>query len=308
MFDPAARAEIEQAAGRKGTSAAGSGRLTTLGCGGKVAFFIETDSSESLAAVMGVAAARGIDWFVIGRGSNLLVADSGWDGLVIRLTGKLKECTVLADGRLECGGGAALPRVATVAAKAGLSGLEALAGIPGTIGGAVAMNAGAWGTAIGDLTEKVLVCLPGACRTLEADSPEFSYRACELPVGSVVSRVVLALKPGEPEGIRAAMKDYRGRRERSQPAGERTCGSVFRNPTGEKSAGELLDRAGCKGLTIGGAAVSLTHANFIVNQGGASAADIIGLIDECRARVYRKFGVTLELEVKLLGDIGLRPL
>lgn len=308
MFDRKVLEEFEAAAGHQGTTAAGLDRLTTLGCGGPAALLLEIDSSERLTEVMSVAATHGIDWFVIGYGSNLLVADTGWDGLVIRLTGGLKQCEAQTGGRLECGAGASVTRAASVAAAAGLSGLEPLAGIPGTVGGAIAMNAGAWGTEIGSLTAQVLLCLPGECRALKAESLKFSYRHCELPEGSIVTRVVLALDPADPEAVRETMTDYSNRRGDAQPSGERTCGSVFRNPAEGASAGELLDRSGCKGLEHGGAAVSQVHANFIVNRGTATAADIIWLMDECRHRVHESDGIVLEPEVRFLGDIGLAPL
>ncbi|MBI5871346.1 MAG: UDP-N-acetylmuramate dehydrogenase [Actinobacteria bacterium] len=308
MFDRKVLEEFEAAAGRAGTTDASLDRLTTLGCGGPAALLLEIDSSEKLAAAMSVAAAHGIDWFVLGYGSNLLVADTGWDGLVIRLSGELKECKAQSGGRLECGAGASLTRAASLAAAAGLSGLEPLAGIPGSVGGAIAMNAGAWGTEIGSLAARVLLCLPGECRALEAGSLSFSYRHCELPKDSVVTRVVLALEPAEPEAVRETMAEYSRRRGDAQPSGERTCGSVFRNPSEGASAGELLDRSGCKGLEHGGASVSQVHANFIVNRGTATAADVIWLMDECRRRVHDSEGIVLEPEVRFLGDIGLAPL
>lgn len=306
MFDRKVLEEFEAAAGHVGTSGASLARLTALGCGGPAALLLEVDSPDMLAAVMAVASTRDIDWFVLGYGSNMLVADSGWDGLVIRLTGELKECSFQPGGRLECGAGASLTRVASVAAVAGLSGLEPLAGIPGTIGGAIAMNAGAWGTEMASLVVSVLVCLPGECRTLEADSLRFSYRHCELPEGSVITRALLALEPDDPEAIRETMAGFSRRRGEAQPTGERTCGSVFKNPSGETSAGELLDRSGCKGLEHGGAIVSQAHANFMVNRGGAKAADFIWLMDECRRRVHDEAGIVLEPEVKFLGNISLK--
>jgi UDP-N-acetylmuramate dehydrogenase len=308
LFDQKLLEEFEAAAGHEGTSGASLDRLTTLGCGGPAALLMETASPESLAAVLDVAAAHSVEWFILGYGSNLLVADTGWDGLVIRLTGDLKECKAEAGGRLECGAGASLTRAASIAATAGLSGLEPLAGIPGTIGGAIAMNAGAWGAEIGSLVAMVLICLPGECRELEADELKFSYRHCELPTGSVITRSVLTLEPGDPETIRESMAGYSRRRGDSQPAGERTCGSVFRNPPDGASAGELLDRSGCKNLEHGGAAVSQAHANFIINRGGATAADIVWLMDECRRRVLDNSGIVLEPEVRFLGDISLKPL
>ncbi|MCL4474496.1 MAG: UDP-N-acetylmuramate dehydrogenase [Actinobacteria bacterium] len=343
MFDEAARSDLEQAAGKPGTARAGLARLTTIGCGGGAAFLLEADSPEQLAAILEVAARFSLDRFVLGLGSNLLVADSGWDGLVIRLSGELKECRTSVPeepksgaepgvGKLVCGGGASLPKAASIAADAGLSGLEPLAGIPGTVGGGVAMNAGAWGTSIGELVQQVIVSMPGGVQFLKKGQLKFSYRHAELPEGSVVSSVVLELKRDDPEKIRAAAAEFRRRRAEKQPAGERSYGSVFRNPgagpgagelqgaattpdagepqggAGPQSAGELLDKAGCKGLERGAAAVSQTHANFIINRGGCSAADVIWLMDECRRRVHEKFGVILEPEVKFLGDINLKPL
>ncbi|MDO8736397.1 MAG: UDP-N-acetylmuramate dehydrogenase [Thermoleophilia bacterium] len=308
MFDQKVLDEFETAAGREGTSGARLDRLTTLGCGGPAAILMEIDSPEELASVLAVASANSIDWFVLGYGSNLLVADSGWDGLVIRLSGELKECVVQEEGRLECGAGAALTRAASAAAAAGLSGLEPLAGIPGTIGGAVAMNAGAWGTEIGNIIGRVLVCLPGECRELSAGDMRFSYRHCELPEGSVIARVTLALDYDEPDNIREATAGFSGRRSEAQPTGERTCGSVFRNPPEGPRAGELLDSSGCKGLERGGAMVTEAHANFIANRGGATATDIVWLMDECRRRVYDQAGIVLEPEVRFLGDISLEPL
>ncbi len=305
MYDQEVLAELERAAGNPAVAGANIGSLTSLGCGGAAALLIEAESSERLAQILHIAAAHEVDWFVFGLGSNLLVADSGWDGMVIRLAGDLKQCIPAQDGRLTCGGGATLPKAASVAAAAGLSGLEALAGIPGTIGGAVAMNAGAWGTDIGSLTERITLCLPGETREIGRDFLKFSYRHCELPPGAVISRVVLALSLGETESIKAEMTRYREQRTENQPVGERTCGSVFRNPPEGMSAGELLERAGCKGLQHRGASISTRHANFIVNQGGVSA-DVIWLMNECRRLVYEKFGVVLEPEVMLLGDIELK--
>ena len=235
-------------------------------------------------------------------------AGSGRGGGGVRMGGQLRGGLVTGGGGVECGGGASLPRVAALAAEAGLSGLEPLSGIPGTMGGAVAMNAGAWGTAIGDLIEQVEVCLPGDCRRFDAEALEFSYRGSVLPAGSAVSRVTLTLTPGAPEVIRASMAEYRDRRQGSQPIGKRTCGSVFKNPAGGRGAGVLLEGAGCKGILVGQASVSTTHANFIINRGGATTADVVVLMDECRRRVWEKFSITLEPEVRFLGGIGLKPL
>ncbi len=304
--DSEARAGLEQAAGRPGAAGVGFDRLITIGCGGPAAFFIEADSTAHLAAILAASSQHDLPWFLLGRGSNLLVADDGWPGVVIRLTGDLKQCRRDGD-RLDCGAGVSLPAAAAAAQAAALSGLEPLAGIPGTIGGAVAMNAGAFGTTIGDLVSRVVICFPGETAVLDQDKLEFGYRSARLPVGGVVARAVLTLKPAQPDDIKNTMREFSGQRTASQPAGGKTCGSVFKNPPVGKSAGFLLDRAGCKGVRSGGASVSSTHANFIVNDGGASAADVLDLMNNCRRRVYDHYGIVLEPEVGLLG-INLDPL
>lgn len=306
MLEEAACNELERAAGKPGVGSAAMASLTTVGCGGPAAFMIEADGPDRLAAILAAAGKYGIPWLAVGRGSNLLVADSGWEGLIIRLSGDLRSCGRRGD-MIDAGGGALLPHVVSFAAEQGLSGIEALASIPGTIGGAVAMNAGAFGTSIGDVVSRVEICLPGETRLLPAESLEFGYRHTRLPPGAVVSRVTLALVPGDPAAIVEAVMKYRRRRDASQPRGQ-TFGSVFKNPPGETSAGGLLDQAGCKGMASGGAVVSDVHANFILNRGGASAADVLDLMDRCRQKVFKKFGVALEPEVRLLGDNNLKPL
>ena len=307
--EAAAVADLEQAAGSAGTANASLGSLTAIGCGGPAAFLVEAASAGRLAAVLAAIERHSLPWMVVGLGSNLLVADAGWHGVVLRLTGELKDISVSGE-RLACGGGAPLPRAAATAQRAGLSGLEPLAGIPGTIGGAVAMNAGAFGASIGGLVESVELCLPGEVSTRSGDMLEFGYRGAALPAGSVVSRVILTLAPGAPPAIAGRMDELRARRERSQPSG-RSCGSVFKNPgpeAGGLSAGRLLDEAGCKGMAAGGAAVSEKHANFIINRGGARTADVVALMDRCRRRVFERSGIVLEPEVRLIGPVALEPL
>lgn len=306
LLESTVRSELEQAAGKPGTVAAPLDRLTTLGCGGAAALMLEVDTGERLAALLSVAGRRALPWFVLGRGSNLLVADTGWDGLAIKLSGELKTFTI-EDCRVTSGAGVTLAKLAVAAAEAGLSGLEPLAQIPGSVGGAVAMNAGAYGTAIGDYVTAVEIVRAGETRAVAGSELGFAYRECRLPPGTVVTRVMLDLEPRDPETVSAAMKEFQDRRGGSQPIGSRTCGSVFKNPPGE-SAGELLDRAGCKGMRVGGAEISTVHANFIVNTGGATAADVLALMDQCRRAVHDRFGVALEPEVKLLGEISLQPL
>lgn len=304
MLDAGLRAALEKAAGREGAADVTLAGMTTLGCGGPAALVIVAGDTAALAAILATASDSNLDWCVLGRGTNLLVSDRGWEGLVIRLTGELASCR--ADGeRLHCGAGLPLPRAAALAADAGLSGLEPLAGIPGSVGGAVAMNAGAFGANMGDLTESIEICLPGETRLLGAGEAGFAYRSANLPPDAVVASATLALKAGDREAIRQATQDFRRRRDSSQPKGS-TCGSVFKNPPGGKSAGRLLDEAGCKGLSAGGAVVSEQHANFIINRGGASAADVLELMNCCRQRVRESSGILLEPEVRLLGDIELK--
>lgn len=304
LLDETVRTEIEEAAGNKGITDWPLAASTTMGCGGPAAMMIEAGSGSRLTQILAAAQNNNLSWFVLGHGSNLLVADEGWQGLVVKLGGKLKD-VICRGERLECGGGAGLPKAAKAAVRAGLSGLESLAHIPGTIGGAVAMNAGAYGSSIGDLVVEVEVCRPGETKAIDAANLRFGYRTGDIPAGSVVSRVILELIPGDPEVIAEKMADLRRQREASQPIREKSCGSVFKNPPGGKSAGFLLDEAGCKGLASGGAAVSGIHANFIINRGDATAGDVIDLMNRCRHMVKESSGVILEPEVRFLGDIGL---
>ena len=306
MLDDSAVKELEAAAGRPGDKNVPASEFTTIGCGGPVSYIIEADSSAHLAAILDAVSRHAIPWYVIGRGSNMLVADSGWDGTMIRLVGDLRLCSRHAD-RITCGGAAVMPQVVMFAAGEGLSGTEALASIPGTLGGAIAMNAGANGVSIGDLVETVEVCFPGGTRTLDAAALEFGYRHSSLPPESVVTQVTMILKPGDSEAITETIMSLRKKRDATQPRGQ-TFGSVFKNPPGGGSAGSLLEQAGCKGMSSGAAAVSELHANFIMNLGGASATDVQGLMDRCRRKVHDKFKVVLEPEVRLLGDVSLSPL
>lgn len=282
-------------------------RLVSFGCGGPAALLIDADDAERLAVILQAAETEGVPWSVVGRGSNLLVADSGYDGLVVVLTGLLKECKV--DGEtLTCGGGASLPRAAGIAADSGLTGLEPLAHIPGTVGGAVVMNAGAYGAEIGQLVQEVHLCVPGFCRILERHALEFGYRSSNLTGGLVVAQVVLTLKKGDRDGIVEKMHELANQRLGTQPMGDRSFGSTFKNPPGGDSAGRMLDNAGCRNLSVGGAMVSQDHANFILNKGNATTADVIELMNLCRRQVFNRYGVVLEPEVHFLGDAGLEKI
>jgi UDP-N-acetylmuramate dehydrogenase len=236
----------------------------------------------------------------IGAASNLIIRDGGINGVVIRLARGFGDITVEADGVIA--GAAALDAtVAEHAAQAGLAGLEFLSGIPGSIGGAVAMNAGAYGGDIAACLDWVeIVTRSGEVMRVEAHRLALSYRHAQLPPGSVVSRARLRAEPGDPTAIARRMADIKTSRESTQPVRARTGGSTFRNPPGQK-AWELIDAAGCRGLTQGGAQVSDLHCNFLLNTGTASAADLEGLGEAVRARVLADSGVELLWEIKRLG-------
>ncbi len=243
---------------------------------------------------------------IIGAASNLIVRDGGLAGIVIRLARGFGEVDI-KDGGVVAGGAALDATVAEYAAEAGLTGLEYLSGIPGTIGGAVAMNAGAYGGDIANTLEWAeIVTRQGALLRLSAGEIGFSYRHSGLPPECVVVRARFTARPGERTRIAARMAEIRTSREATQPVRARTGGSTFRNPEGMK-AWELIDAAGCRGLTRGGAQVSEKHCNFLLNTGHASAADLEGLGEEVRRRVHAMSSLTLEWEIKRIGVPGSRP-
>lgn len=237
---------------------------------------------------------------VLGLCSNVLIRDGGIDGVTVRLGGALAE--IAADGaRLRCGGGAADIAVARAAAAAGVAGLEFLSGIPGSIGGAIRMNAGAYGREIGEVVESVeAVDERGAVHRLPADEIGFGYRRSGLPEGWICTSAVLRGASGDPAAVRARMAEIAAEREASQPIRARTGGSTFANPPGAK-AWRLIDRAGCRGLRRGAAEISRLHSNFLVNTGGASAADLEDLGEEARRRVFLACRVRLEWEIRRIG-------
>jgi UDP-N-acetylmuramate dehydrogenase len=241
---------------------------------------------------------------VLGACSNLIVRDGGLPGVTIRLARGFNAVEVEADGVIA--GAASLDvTVAEYAAAAGLTGLEFLSGIPGTIGGAVAMNAGAYGGDVAGVLEWAeIVAREGRARRMSAADLAFAYRHARLPAGAVVARVRLRARRGAPAAIAARMAEIRTAREASQPVRARTGGSTFRNPPPEVSslkAWELIDAAGCRGLVRGGAIVSEKHCNFLINTGGATAADLEGLGEEVRRRVFAASGVALEWEIHRIG-------
>jgi UDP-N-acetylenolpyruvoylglucosamine reductase len=282
-------------------------RLTTVRTGGPAAFFAHPDSEARLLELLAWASGEGIEVGVVGSGSNLLVADDGYRGLALKLEGEL--ATIERDGEhLLCGGGARLPSAAAKAAGWGLSGLEFGINIPGTVGGAVKMNANAYGGELARSLEWVDVCTASGRDRRAPETLGFQYRRSDLVPGEVVSGASFGLSAGEPNAIRATLAEMRGMRREAQPSGIKTFGSTFKNPDDERAegrtAGQLLEAAGCRGLTVGGARFSDKHANFVDNAGDATTADVVALMAEGRRRVYERFGVVLEPEVQVLGEIA----
>lgn len=281
------------------------GALTWFRVGGPADFLVKPADAEDLAQFLGKLPEE-TPLTVIGAASNLIVRDGGIRGVVIRLARGFSNIQVETDG-IVCGAAALDATVAEHAAAAGLGGLEFLSGIPGSIGGAVVMNAGAYGSdvkAVLDWAE--IVTRQGEIRRLTAEELPLSYRHSQLPPGAVVIRARLRAQAAEPSLIAARMAEIRDSRTKTQPVRARTGGSTFANPPGQK-AWELIDAAGCRGLTRGGAQVSELHCNFLLNTGGASAADLEGLGEEVRRRVQATTGVTLEWEIKRIGQPSGRP-
>jgi UDP-N-acetylmuramate dehydrogenase len=276
--------------------------LTTFRIGGPAALFVEPQDDAALAAVGEASRSAGVPVAVIGKGSNMLVADEGFPGIVVRLGRGFRWAGRDGD-LLSAGGSMPLPALAGVAMRHRLSGLEFGVAIPASLGGAVKMNAGAHGRSMSDVIERIEVHLlaEGEARlTLSASEAGFAYRRSHLPEGSIVVGATARLAPGGDDEIRARMEEAREWRRRTQPLAEPNCGSVFKNPDGDHAA-RLIEAAGAKGLRIGGARVSGKHANFIVADPGASADDVWRLIGEIRSRVESLAGVRLEIEVELMG-------
>lgn len=275
-------------------------RRTTFGIGGP-ALLLRPRSRAELQAAMTLCREAGEEPFILGRGSNLLVSDSGISRPVIRLDGDFTAIT-REGNTLRCGAGASLIAVCRAAAENSLSGIEWGYGIPGSLGGGVYMNAGAYGGELRDvLTEVTFLDEAGEYRTLPAAELSLSYRHSifEDRPGTVIVGAVLTLTPGDPTAIRAAMEDYMSRRREKQPLEYGSAGSTFKRPVGNY-ASALVDQCGLKGLSVGGAEVSRKHAGFIINRGGATAADVRELIAEVQRIVREKTGYTLECEIKFV--------
>ena len=281
-------------------------RLTTVRAGGQADLFARPSTESELVGLLAWADAQGHRLGIVGSGSNLLVADEGFRGLVLKLDGELAAAE--RDGTmLVCGGGARLPSATAKTARWGLTGLEFGINIPGTVGGAVRMNANAYGGQLARVLEWVDVAgAAGIQRRVPADLG-FAYRSSNLGPSDVVARAAFALAEADPDSIRATLAEMRGKRREAQPSGIKTFGSTFKNPEDERaqgrSAGQLLDASGCRGLQVGGARFAPKHANFVENADGATTADILELMAQGRRRVHERFGVVLEPEVQILGDV-----
>jgi UDP-N-acetylmuramate dehydrogenase len=279
-------------------------RHTTLGTGGPARAFARLESEDELEQALRWAAERGLSAAVVGLGSNLLVADEGVDALVLKLGGELASVEVEGE-RLRAGGGAANAVCLHRARAEGLGGLEFACAIPGTTGGGIWMNAGAYGGDFAQILERALVVTGDGSGWLTAGELGLSYRRSNLRHGQVVARVELRLAPRPPAEIKADVAELQAQRKAAQPTNKRTFGSVFKNPAHELSAGRMLEACGLKGYRIGGAQISPRHANFIENAGGASSAEAVALMTEARRRAREQYGVELVHEVEFLGPLEL---
>lgn len=275
-------------------------RHTSYRIGGPADWFAQPETAAELGALLVAARAAGVPVTLVGGGSNMLVGDGGVRGLVVKLGRGFRRATWRADG-VRAGAAVQLGRLARDCAARGLAGLEHAEGIPGTVGGALFMNAGAYGGDIAAVVSAVEgVGADGAAIELPASAIPFRYRRAGLPDGFVVTAVDFALRPDDVAAVRARMDGARTRRVASQPHGEPNSGSVFKNPRGDH-AGRLIEAAGLKGCRVGGARISERHANFIVNGGGAQAADVQTLMAIAQRAVWERSGVWLEPEVRLVG-------
>ena len=283
-------------------------RFTTIGTGGPARGFARLETTAELQEALAFAAERGLAVATVGLGSNLLVADEGFEGLALKLAGQLAQVDV-RDELLVAGGGA--PNAVSLhrARAADLGGFEFACAIPGTAGGGVWMNAGAYGDDWARILERALVVDAEGARWQSREELGLRYRRSDLRPGQVVAQVEFRLTPRPPEEIKAIVSDMQARRKAAQPTNKRTYGSVFKNPDHELTAGRMLEACGLKGHRIGGAQISPRHANFIENADGAARSqDAIALMAEARRRAWEEYGVQLEHEVVFLGELELPPL
>jgi UDP-N-acetylenolpyruvoylglucosamine reductase len=281
-------------------------RYTTVGIGGPAKWFARPGNQAELEEALRWAAERGASVVTIGLGSNLLTADEGVDALCLRLEGELAEARA-EDGLLIAGGGAANAVCLHRARAAGLGGFEFACAIPGTVGGGVQMNAGAYGGDWKQIVERALVVSAERTRWQTPQELGLKYRRSGLREGEVIVEVEFRLEPRPEEEIKQIVADMQAKRKSAQPTNKRTFGSVFKNPEHELSAGRMLEACGLSGHRIGGAQISPRHANFIENAGEARAIDALALMAEARRRALEAYGVELEHEVRLVGELELPP-
>ena len=271
-----------------------------FGIGGNAAAYFEVSTTDELAYVAQLKKRWKVPVAIIGRGSNLLVSDAGYRGIVVQLIGEFNRLK-FDQNRVDVGAGVSLPRLSKTAASRGLSGVEFALGIPGSVGGGLIMNAGAWGSNFGDLVERVQVMTDeGELIDLGHDDAQFSYRHSGLKPYFCVTGAMLTLTPGDVEEVDNLMQDLYNQKITSQPFAEENAGCMFKNPPGY-SAGKLIDECGLKGYRVGGAEVSKIHGNFILNLDNATAQDVLSLVHHIQDHVKRERGVALEVEVQLLG-------
>ncbi|MCX6895411.1 MAG: UDP-N-acetylmuramate dehydrogenase [Verrucomicrobia bacterium] len=277
-------------------------KRTTLRVGGPADLFVEPASDEDLAAAVRFCGEQRLEFFVLGRGSNLLVRDGGFRGVVISLASPHFSRVTVDGERLRCGAGAKLKEVSAAAKRTELGGLEFLEGIPGSVGGALRMNAGAMGGATFDFVESVRVMdVSGLICELSRRAIEVEYRSCPLFKTHIALGAVFHGQPAPRAEIEAKLNEFNRKRWEVQPA-KPSAGCTFKNPSKEIPAGKLVDELGLKGARVGGALVSAEHGNFIVNDGGATAADVLRLIEIIRQHAQAERGINLETEVEIIGE------
>jgi len=274
---------------------------TTMRVGGPAAIFAIADSFDHLRIVLYTAKDWGLPFFIIGRGSNLLISDSGFPGVVLRL-GKDFMIKRVENTKIQAGAGVSLPSLVQAASKHSLNGLNFAVGIPGSLGGALVMNAGAHGDCIGKLVKNVIICTKDCeFKVLEREQLNFEYRRGYFDKGDIIVEATLVLSAGDAELIKRQMEEYFTKRKNNQPLRFPNAGSIFKNPQGA-FAGHLIESAGCKGMRVGDAEVSAKHANFVVNRGGATASNVYDLLRLVQQRVFDYNGVVLEPEIEFLGE------
>ena len=278
-------------------------RYTSLRVGGPADALARPSTRAEVAAVVALCREHGESWTVLGNGFNAIVRDRGLRGVVLRLS-ELRGLEADGAGEVYAESGVTHTTLTRFCAEHGLAGLEFAVGIPGTVGGWLVMNAGIPEREMVDLVSRVEYLEPesGAIRDVAASELAWSYRRLALAPGAIVLAARFSTEPDEPEAIRARMRSHLDHRRETQPVNEPSCGSVFKNPPGDR-AGRLIEAAGLKGTRHGGAEISTLHANFIVNRGEATAADVLALIEQARSTVAERFGVELETEVRVLGDV-----